>query len=142
MHISLRKCDVNCCNRKSGAFCCLRSRNTTRPPPNPFGLKTLNLIFHNYRYTENLVIFYNKQSFAKKLNKNDFSQCYEKYEGANTYKDCEAFLTNEVTQWFKKGRQCYNVTVIFQENKEICSRNVSTIMDFIKLYSLLSRLIV
>ena len=85
---------------------------------------------HDYKYTENLVIFYNKKSFAEKLSKNNFSQCYSKYNGLNTYTECTNFLIDEVTDWFKKGKKRYDVTVIFQENKELCVNNISNIMEF------------
>lgn len=85
---------------------------------------------HDYKYTEYLVIFYNKKSFAEKLTNNDFSLCYSKYNGPNTYTESTNFLINEVTDWFKKGRKRYDVTVIFQENKELCVNSISNIMEF------------
>ena len=88
--------------------------------------------FHDYRYTENLVLFYNKRSFSEKLKTSDFLQCFENYEGSNTYLDCSFFLRNEITQWFKKGRKRFNVTVIFKESKELCTNNITTIMEFSK----------
>ena len=88
--------------------------------------------FHNYIYTENLVNFYNIKCFSEKLKTSDFSQCFENYEGCNTYVDCETFLRNEIMQWFKKGRKHNDVSFVFTESKEICTNNVSVFMDISK----------
>ena len=101
-------------------------------------LKSLKLTkkildLHDYKYTENLIFFYNKKSFTEKLKTNDFSHFFQNYKGCNNFLDCANFLRNEIAEWFKKGRKRYDVTVIFKEKKELCGKNIATIMDFSKL---------
>ena len=71
--------------------------------------------------------------FRRKIKDKRFFELVQNYKGCNSFLDCASFLRNEIAEWFKEGRKRYDVTVIFKEKKELCGKNIKTIMDFSKL---------